>query len=99
MTRRLALHEDSNFRLSAAALLLGAALACASTAHADDASGVDTSGVPSTHQLMKDCMAKQKASESGKTRADMRKACKDVTKNEKQNDQRAASDPQAGAQK
>jgi hypothetical protein len=40
--------------------------------------------------LMKDCMAKQKASESGKTHADMRKACKDVTKNEKQNDERAA---------
>jgi hypothetical protein len=94
MTRQQALHEDSKFRLAAAMLLLGAALACASNAHADDASGV-----PSTHQLMKDCMAKQKASESGKTRADMRKACKDVTKNEKQNDQRAASDPQAGAQK
>jgi hypothetical protein len=41
---------------------------------------------------MKDCMAKQKASESGKTRAEMRKACKDVTKNEKQNDERAADE-------
>jgi hypothetical protein len=94
MTQQQASHEDSHFRLTAAMLLLGAALACASNAPADDASGV-----PSTHQLMKDCMAKQKASESGKTRADMRKACKDVTKNEKQNDQRAASDSQAAAQK
>jgi hypothetical protein len=66
-------------------LLLGAALSFGGGAFADDAPGV-----PNSHQLMKDCMAKQKASESGKTHADMRKACKDVTKNEKQNDERAA---------
>jgi hypothetical protein len=68
-------------------LLLGAALSFGGSVLADDAPGA-----PSSHQLMKDCMAKQKASESGKTRADMRKACKDVTKNEKQNDERAADD-------
>ena len=68
-------------------VLLGAALSFGGGAFADDAPAA-----PSSHQLMKDCMAKQKASESGKTRADMRKACKDVTKNEKQNDNRAADD-------
>jgi hypothetical protein len=68
-------------------LLLGAAVSFGGNVFADEAPGV-----PSSHQLMKDCMAKQKASESGKTRADMRKACKDVTKNEKQNDVRAADD-------
>jgi hypothetical protein len=68
-------------------LMLAAALSFVGSAFADDAPGA-----PSGHQLMKDCMAKQRASESGKTRADMRKACKDVTKNEKQNDNRAADD-------
>jgi hypothetical protein len=68
-------------------LLLAATLACGGLVLADDAPAV-----PSSHQLMKDCMAKQKASESGKTRADMRKACKDVTKNAKQNDERSADE-------
>jgi hypothetical protein len=74
----------SRFQPLHCVLLLGAALLFGGSVLADDA----PSG-PSSHQLMKDCMAKQKASESGKTRADMRKACKDVTKNEKQNDERA----------
>jgi hypothetical protein len=68
-------------------LLLAAAVSFGGSVFAGDAPGA-----PGSHQLMKDCMAKQKASESGKTRADMRKACKDVTKNEKQNDERAADD-------
>jgi hypothetical protein len=68
-------------------LLLAAAVSFGGSVFAGDAPDA-----PSSHQLMKDCMAKQKASESGKTRADMRKACKDVTKNEKQNDERAADD-------
>jgi hypothetical protein len=80
------------FKFAAAPIVAAAMLCCVCT-YADEAP------VQSKHQMMKDCMAKQKASESGKTRADMRKACKDVTKNAKQNDQRAASDPQAAAQK
>jgi hypothetical protein len=72
------------------AFLCAAALTVAGSALADDAPPV-----PSSHQLMKDCMAKQKASESGRNHADMRKACKDVAKNEKQNDERAASDSQS----
>jgi hypothetical protein len=77
----------SRVQLLHCVLLLGAAVSFGGSAWADDAPGV-----PSSHQLMKDCMAKQKASESGKTRAEMRKACKDVTKNEKQNDERAADE-------
>jgi hypothetical protein len=47
---------------------------------------------PSTRQLMKDCMDKQKASESGKSTEDMRKLCRDLTKTEKENSDRAAGD-------
>jgi hypothetical protein len=93
MTRKRSSNTTLHLHLAATALLLCAAtLACAEHARADDAP------VPSAHQLMKECMAKQKASESGKTHADMRKACRDVTKNEKQNDERAAGDT-APAQK
>lgn len=38
---------------------------------------------PSKHQLMKDCMAKQKA--AGRPRQEVRDACKDVAKTEKEN--------------
>jgi hypothetical protein len=48
---------------------------------------------PSAHQLMKDCMAKQEASESGKSADDMRKICRDLTKTEKENQDRASSAP------
>ncbi len=73
--------------------LLCVLLLCGPLSVGVDASADDASGVQSSHQLMKDCMAKQKASESGKTHAEMRKACKDVTKNEKQNER--AADEQA----
>jgi hypothetical protein len=94
MMRQRMLRSDFDFKMAAATLMLAAGLACAAEARADDAAPV-----PSAHQLMKECMAKQKASESGKNRADMRKACKDVTKNEKQNDEQAVNGPQAAPQK
>jgi hypothetical protein len=43
------------------------------------------------HQMMKDCMAKQKASESGMPKEQMKKACRDVTATEKQNADKAAT--------
>ena len=46
-------------------LLLAAAVSFGGSVFAGDAPDA-----PSSHQLMKDCMAKQKASESGKTRAE-----------------------------
>jgi hypothetical protein len=41
--------------------------------------------------MMKDCMAKQKASESGIPKEEMKKNCKDVTKTEKQNADKPAA--------
>ena len=68
----------------AVAGLLGAGAA----AFADDAAAP----APATkHQMMKDCMAKQKASESGLPKEQMKKACKDVTGTEKQNADKAAA--------
>lgn len=66
-----------------AALTLTAGLACAGYARADAAP------TPSKHQLMKECMAKQKASEAGRPKEEMKKACEDVAKTEKQNADRA----------
>ena len=64
-------------------LLILAALAFSGVAAAADAPA------PSKHQLMKDCMAKQRAANSGLPKEDMKSACKDVTKTEKQNDDAA----------
>jgi hypothetical protein len=47
--------------------------------------------VPSKHQMMKDCMAKQKASEAGRSKEDMKNSCKDVTKTEKENADKAST--------
>jgi len=69
--------------LAAAAVGLYAALSGISIAEAPGAAA------PSKHQLMKDCMAKQKAAHSGLPKEDMKNACKDVTKTEKQNDDAA----------
>jgi hypothetical protein len=41
--------------------------------------------------MMKDCMAKQKASDSGRHKDEMKKSCKDVTKTEKQNADQASA--------
>jgi hypothetical protein len=62
---------------------------------AEDAASppVPVQPAPSSQQLMKDCMAKQKASESGKSAEDMRKVCRDLTKTSKENQDRASSAP------
>jgi hypothetical protein len=72
----------------AAALALSAGLSFgqAGQARADE---TPAPAPPSKHQLMKDCMAKQKASEAGRSKEDMKKSCRDVTKTEKQNADRA----------
>ena len=63
--------------------LLAAALAFAAVqARADEAPAPST---PTKHQLMKDCMAKQKASDGGMPKEDMKKNCKDLTKTENEN--------------
>jgi hypothetical protein len=91
LMRQQANTHRSNLKCASAAVLAAAALAFAIGAYADDAAPPKT---PSKHQLMKDCMAKQKAAENPMPHADVRKACQDVTKTEKQNDDRAASEPQ-----
>ncbi len=52
-------------------------------ARADDTA---TPPIPSKHQLMKECMAKQKASDGGIPKEDMKRNCKDVTKTQREND-------------
>jgi hypothetical protein len=41
--------------------------------------------VPSRHQMMKECMDKQKASDGGMPKDEMKRNCKDVTKTEQEN--------------
>ena len=54
--------------------LLGAALSAG--ARADDAA-------PSQHQLVKECMAKQKDADSGKPKDEMRAFCRDWAKTQR----------------
>jgi hypothetical protein len=50
-------------------------------AMADDTSSSTPSGATvNTHQMMKDCMAKAKASNNGMSQQDMKKSCKDQIK-------------------
>jgi hypothetical protein len=77
--------NDARYFKAAAASMLSAALFCTIQARADDVS------TPSKHQFMKDCMAKQKASDSGRLKEDMEKTCRDLSKTEKQNADRAAA--------
>jgi hypothetical protein len=65
------------------AMTCAASLLCAFQVRADDVSGTP---VPSKHQLMKDCMAKQKASDAGLPKEQMKKNCRDVTENQREND-------------
>jgi predicted Rdx family selenoprotein len=52
----------------------------------------------SRHQMMKDCMAKQKASDGGMPKEQMKQNCKDVTKPENENAKadKAATDAASG---
>jgi hypothetical protein len=62
---------------------LAASLALSAQAHADE------KPAPSRHQFIKDCMAKQKASEAGRSKQEMKKTCEDLANTEKQNAERA----------
>jgi hypothetical protein len=53
---------------------------CAVAAFADDAA---TPGTPTNHQMMKDCIEKQKASDVSMSKAEMTRICKDQLKNQK----------------
>jgi hypothetical protein len=58
------------------AVLMTAIAVVAVDVHADEAA---SRPVPTRHQLMKDCMAKQKASDAGLSKEQMKKNCRDVT--------------------
>jgi len=64
------------------ALLLAGIAAVAVDVHADEAA---PKPVVSKHQMMKECMAKQKASNAGMSKEQMRKNCRDVTDTEREN--------------
>jgi hypothetical protein len=72
------------------ALLLAGICALAVEVHADEAA---PKPVATRHQMMKECMAKQKASDAGLSKEQMKKNCRDVTETERENakaDQKSA---------
>ncbi len=56
----------------------------------------DTAPPQTQHQMMKDCMAKQKASDGGMPKEQMKKTCKDVTKTAKENEKAEKSGKDSG---
>jgi hypothetical protein len=64
------------------ALLLAAISGAVIDVHADEAA---SRPVASRHQMMKECMAKQKASNAGLSKEQMKKNCRDVTETEREN--------------
>jgi len=64
------------------ALLLAGTVAVAADVHADEAA---SRPVATKHQMMKECMAKQKASDAGLPKEQMKKNCRDVTETEREN--------------
>ena len=71
-----------NKRSLCPALLLAGIAAVAVDVHADEAA---PKPVASKHQMMKECMAKQKASNAGLSKEQMKKNCRDVTDTEREN--------------
>jgi hypothetical protein len=72
------------------ALLLTAIAAVAVDVRADEAA---SRPVATRHQMMKECMAKQKASDAGLSKEQMKKNCRDVTEMARENakaDQKSA---------
>ena len=64
------------------ALLLAGIVAGTGAVHADEAA---SKPVATRHQMMKECMAKQKASDAGLSKEQMKKNCRDVTETEREN--------------
>jgi hypothetical protein len=72
------------------ALLLTAIAAVAVDVRADEAA---SRPVATRHQMMKECIAKQKASEAGLSKEQMKKNCRDIIETERENakaDQKSA---------
>ena len=69
-------------RLLCPALLLTGIAAASVGVRADEAA---PRPVATRHQMMKECMAKQKASDAGLPKEQMKKNCRDVTETEREN--------------
>ena len=65
-----------------ALLLTGIAAVAAVDVHADEAA---SRPVATRHQMMKECMAKQKASDAGLSKEQMKKNCRDIIDTELEN--------------
>ena len=65
-----------------ALLLISIAAVAAVNVRADEAA---SRPVATRHQMMKECMAKQKASNAGLSKDQMKKNCRDVTDTEREN--------------
>jgi len=63
-------------------LVLVALMSAGGMATADDPASTPT---PTKHQMMKECMAKQKASDGGQPKEQMKQSCKDLTETEHDN--------------
>ena len=66
-------------RIINSVVLIGLSL-CAAQAFADDSA---TPGTPTSHQLLKDCIEKQKASDVSMSKAEMTRLCKEQLKQQK----------------
>ena len=64
------------------ALLITVAATLGVIVHADP---VASQPVATKHQMMKECMAKQKASAAGLSKEQMKKNCRDITQTEREN--------------
>jgi len=71
----------------AAALLGAAAYADQPAPAAPSADASTAAALPTRHQLMKDCLAKQQAADSGRPKYELSQDCKDIVKTEKENAQ------------
>ena len=62
-------------------LLLAALTVCGAHAFADDSM---SRGTPTSHQMMKDCIERQKAADVNRSQTEMKRICKDQLKQQKQ---------------
>jgi surface antigen len=63
-------------------LLLVAAITCSGISRGDDSA---PQPAQTKRQMMKECMAKQKASDGGMPKEEMKRNCRDVTATEREN--------------
>jgi len=68
-------------------------MGCAAQAFADDMPMSSSQMTPQHKQMMKDCMAQEKAKDSSMSKGDMKKACHDQMKMQMQKDDSMPATP------